>query len=88
MYLDLKEVLGVTVCVFNSKEVVHQALPGLSPSGKYTCIVFSCQMSEKMTEAVVSHLNAVTAKKNKKFAKVAGKQKAIKNAQRAIKKLK
>ena len=88
VYLDLKEVLGVTVCVFKSKEVTHQTLPGHSPSGKYTRIGFSCQMSEKMTEAVVAHLNRATSKKNRKVAKVAGQQKQIENAQRALQKKK
>ncbi|PLW37579.1 hypothetical protein PCANC_15258 [Puccinia coronata f. sp. avenae] len=45
VYLDLKQVLGVTMCVFKSNSVNHQTLRGASQSGRYTRIGFSCQMS-------------------------------------------
>ncbi|PLW34544.1 hypothetical protein PCASD_12942, partial [Puccinia coronata f. sp. avenae] len=38
VYLDLTEVLGVTMCVFKSNSIRHQTLPGHSRSGKYTRI--------------------------------------------------
>ncbi|KNZ56700.1 hypothetical protein VP01_233g4 [Puccinia sorghi] len=37
-------VLGVTVCVFRSKDHTHQTLDGVSPSDKYTHIGFSGQI--------------------------------------------
>jgi len=63
VYLDLNQVLGVTLCVFRSKDHTHQTLDGVSPSDKYTRIGFSCQMSEKMSKAVVAYINQKTAAK-------------------------
>ena len=51
VYIDLNEVVGVTMCSGTDK---HQTLDGFSPSEKYTRIGFSCQMSEKMSNAVVA----------------------------------
>ncbi|KNZ61345.1 uncharacterized protein VP01_14160g1, partial [Puccinia sorghi] len=41
-------------CVFKSNDHTHQTLKGVSHSEKYTRIGFSCQMSEKMSNAVVA----------------------------------
>ena len=65
VYLDLNQVLGVTLCVFRSKDHTHQTLDGVSPSDKYTRIGFSCQMSEKMSNAVVAYINTKTAAKQR-----------------------
>ncbi|KNZ57604.1 hypothetical protein VP01_2115g1, partial [Puccinia sorghi] len=47
VYLDLNNVLGVTMCVFRSQDHTHQTLKSASPSDRYTRLGFSCQMSEK-----------------------------------------
>ena len=68
VYLDLNEVVGVTFCVFKSNDHTHQTLKGVSHSDKYTRIGFSCQMSEKMSNAVVAYIQAKAANKAKKIA--------------------
>ncbi|PLW28643.1 hypothetical protein PCASD_18575 [Puccinia coronata f. sp. avenae] len=83
VYLDLNEVLGVTICVFESNSHEHQTLYGESPSNKYTRLGFSCQMSETMTEAVVKCL-----KKDHTKPAVAGQAKQIENAQKEVTKKK
>jgi len=65
VYLDLKHVLGVTMCVFRSKDHTHQTLDGVSASDRYTRIGFSCQMSEKMSNAVVAYINEETDAKKR-----------------------
>jgi len=77
VYLDLNEVLGVTIFVFRSKDHTHQTVKGLSHSDKYTRIGFSCQMSQKMSCAVVSYINQKTLAKAKQ---IAGQQATIANA--------
>jgi hypothetical protein len=57
VYLDLNHEVGVTMCVFRSTDHQHQTLPGGSVSKQYTRIGFSCQMSVKMTKAVVAYIN-------------------------------
>ncbi|KAA1080857.1 Leucine-zipper-like transcriptional regulator 1 [Puccinia graminis f. sp. tritici] len=77
--LDLNHVLGVALCVFRSRDYTHQTLPGASPSGKYTRIGFSCQMSEAMSNAVVAHINGTAP-----FLEVAGQEKQVSNAQKKL----
>ena len=81
VYLDLKAHLGVTICVFRSTDYVHQTLPGVSPSGKYTRLGFSCQMSTRMTKAVVDYLSG-----KKPNTIVAGQKVQIANAMKPPKK--
>jgi hypothetical protein len=76
VYLDLNHEVGVTMCVFRSKDHRHQTLPGGSVSGQYTRIGFSCQISVRMTRAVVAYLN-----KTSKHRVIGGQQVQIKNAQ-------
>ena len=45
------------MCVFRSTDHQHQTLPGGSSSKQHTRIGFSCQMSVKMTKAVVAYIN-------------------------------
>jgi hypothetical protein len=87
VYLDLQEVRGVTMCVFQSNSVRHQTLPGVSQSGRYTRIGFSCQMSKSMSDAVQTYLTGFN-KKNEPVAQMpaAGQQKQIENAKLAIEK--
>ncbi|KNZ47835.1 uncharacterized protein VP01_60g7 [Puccinia sorghi] len=80
VYLDLNNVLGVTVCVFRSQDHTHQTLKGASPSDRYTRLGFSCQMSEKMSHAVVSYINT----KNKAQKIVSGQQVQIDNAEAKV----
>ena len=77
--LDLHHVLGVTMCVFRSRDYTHQTLPGASRSGRYTRIGFSCQMSEAMSNAVVAHINGTAPSLD-----VAGQQQQILNAQKKL----
>ncbi|KAA1125471.1 Leucine-zipper-like transcriptional regulator 1 [Puccinia graminis f. sp. tritici] len=77
--LDLNHVLGVALCVFRSRDYTHQTLPGASPSGKYTRIGFSGQMSEAMSNAVVAHINGTAP-----FLEVAGQEKQVSNAQKKL----
>ncbi|KAA1131346.1 Leucine-zipper-like transcriptional regulator 1 [Puccinia graminis f. sp. tritici] len=79
VYLDLNEVNGVTVCVFRSTDHIHQTLPGSSPSKKYNRIGFSCQMSQKMTAAVVSYISG-----RNKGKMIAGQEVQIKNAKKKL----
>ncbi|OAV85490.1 hypothetical protein PTTG_10802, partial [Puccinia triticina 1-1 BBBD Race 1] len=76
VYIDLNEVVGVTMCVFRSGTDTHQTLDGCSPSEKYTRIGFSCQMSEKMSNAVVAYIQSAT--------KVAGQKQQIADAHNHI----
>jgi hypothetical protein len=76
VYIDLNHEVGVTMCVFRSTDHKHQTLPGNSPSGQYTRIGFSCQMSEKMTKAVTNYLNNKT-----EVRVIAGQKVQIENAQ-------
>jgi hypothetical protein len=87
VYLDLTEVLGVTMCVFKSNSIRHQTLRGHSRSGKYTRIGFSCQMSKSMSDAVVAYMTGFN-KRKQPVAQMpaAGQQKQIKNALMAIEK--
>jgi hypothetical protein len=78
VYIDLNEVVGVTMCVFRSQEELHQTLDGASPSDKYTRIGFSCQMSQKMSKAVVEYINSDT--------KIAGQKVQIAEAEKRIEK--
>ncbi|KNZ55872.1 uncharacterized protein VP01_1375g1 [Puccinia sorghi] len=84
VYLDLNNVLGVTMCVFRSQDHTHQTLKGASPSDRYTRLGFSCQMSEKMSHAVVSYINT----KNKARMIVSGQQVQIDNAEAKLAKRK
>ena len=77
--LDLNKVLGVTLCVFRSRDHTHQTLPGASPSDRYTRIGFSCQMSEAMSKAVVAYINGTAPN-----LKVAGQQQQVLNAQKKL----
>jgi hypothetical protein len=87
VYLDLEEVRGVTICVFNSNSVQHQTLPGASRSGKYTCIGFSCQMSKSMSDAVVTYMTGFNKRKQPvPQMPEAGQNKQIGNALLAIEK--
>jgi hypothetical protein len=58
-------------CAFKSNSHTHQTLPGASPSDRYTCIGFSCQISEAIAHAVVVYINGtapslkVAGQKNK-----------------------
>jgi hypothetical protein len=87
VYLDLKQVLGVTMCDFKSNSVNHQTLRGASQSGRYTRIGFSCQMPKSMSDAVHTYLTGFN-KKNEPVVQMpaAGQQKQIENAQLAIEK--
>ena len=80
VYLDLNEVVGVTMCVFRSNKEVHQTLDGESKSGKYTRVGFSCQMSEKMSNAVIAYINQTTEKKQP----TAGQTARIQNAEKKL----
>ncbi|KNZ47827.1 hypothetical protein VP01_6105g1, partial [Puccinia sorghi] len=84
VYLDLNNVLGVTICVFRSQDHTHQTLKGASPSDRYTRLGFSFQMSEKMSNAVVAYIN----KKNKGCKIVSGQQVQIDNAEAKLAKKK
>ncbi|EFP93984.2 uncharacterized protein PGTG_19938 [Puccinia graminis f. sp. tritici CRL 75-36-700-3] len=79
VYLDLNKVIGVTMCVFRSKDHRHQTLAGSSPSDKYTRIGFSCQMSEAMSNAVVAYINGTATGDC-----IAGQKKQIDNAEKSI----
>ncbi|KAA1106494.1 Leucine-zipper-like transcriptional regulator 1 [Puccinia graminis f. sp. tritici] len=79
VYLDLNKVVGVTMCVFRSKDHHHQTLAGSSPSDKYTRIGFSCQMSEAMSNAVVAYINGTATGDC-----IAGQKKQIDNAEKSI----
>ncbi|KAA1105485.1 Leucine-zipper-like transcriptional regulator 1 [Puccinia graminis f. sp. tritici] len=79
VYLDLNKVIGVTMCVFRSKDHHHQTLAGSSPSDKYTRIGFSCQMSEAMSNAVVAYINGTATGDC-----IAGQKKQIDNAEKSI----
>jgi hypothetical protein len=87
VYLDLEDFCGVTLCVFKSNSVTHQTLRGVSRSGKYTRIGFSCQMSKTMSDAVHTYLTGFN-KGNEPVAQMpaAGQQKQIDNAHMAIEK--
>ena len=84
VYLDLNHVFGVTMCVFRSQDHTHQTLKGVSPSDRYTRLGFSCQMSEKMSNAVVAYINT----KNKACKIVSGQQVQIDNAEAKLSKKK
>ncbi|KNZ63470.1 uncharacterized protein VP01_113g6 [Puccinia sorghi] len=84
VYLDLNNVLGVTMCVFRSQAHSHQTLKGASPSDRYTRLGFSCQMSEKISNAVVDYINT----KNKACKIVSGQQVQIDNAEAKLAKKK
>ncbi|OAV91130.1 hypothetical protein PTTG_04198 [Puccinia triticina 1-1 BBBD Race 1] len=76
VYIEMNQVVGVTMCVFRSGQDTHQTLDGASPSDKYTRIGFSCQMSEKMSNAVVAYIQSTT--------KIAGQKQQIEDAERHI----
>ena len=76
VYLDLNHEVSVTMCVFRSKYHRHQTLPGGSLSGQYTRIGFSCQISLKMTRAVLAYLNNTS-----KNCVIGGQQVQIERAQ-------
>ncbi|KNZ46628.1 uncharacterized protein VP01_7109g1, partial [Puccinia sorghi] len=81
VYLDLNEVLGFTFCVFKSNDHTHQTFKGVSHLEKYTRIGFSCQMSEKMSNAVVAYIQAKAATKAKK---IGGQQVKISKAEEKL----
>ncbi|KAI7947510.1 hypothetical protein MJO28_009418 [Puccinia striiformis f. sp. tritici] len=60
VYIDMNRGIGVTMCVFRSTKENHQTLNGCSRSNKYTRIGFSCQMSQRMTNAMVAYLTTKT----------------------------
>ena len=76
VYIEMNKVVGVTMCVFRSGQDIHQTLDGASPSDKYTRVGFSCQMSEKMSNAVVAYIQSTT--------KIAGQKQQIEDAERHI----
>ncbi|KAA1097013.1 Leucine-zipper-like transcriptional regulator 1 [Puccinia graminis f. sp. tritici] len=82
--LDLTKTLGVTLCVFRSKDFRHQTLPGASPSGKYTRIGFSCQINQSMASAVTAYLQGNYEKK----LNIGGLQNQVDNANAPKKKKK
>ena len=76
---NLHHVLGVSFCVFSSRDHKHKTLPGASPPDRYTCICFYFQMSEAMSNAAVSYINGTTPNHE-----VAGQQKQICDSQRNL----
>ncbi|KNZ53554.1 uncharacterized protein VP01_3205g2 [Puccinia sorghi] len=56
VYLESNQVMWVTLCVSRSNNHTHQTLDGASPSDEYTWIGFSCQMFERMFNAVVTYI--------------------------------
>ena len=84
VYLDFNDVRGVTMCVFRSQDKTHQNLKGVSPSDRYTRLGFSCQMSERMSHAVVAYINRNY--KDKKI--VSGQQVQIASAEAKLAKKK